>query len=143
MQFTVFWCLYFFKKAVKMYVEYGVCLLAGGGSIHTGLSSRVFHKKRRDVFIHSCFILCDTSVCSSIFIAHIAYVNLTAICWKRREMKLVNDNFSFGTVLSDYTVKQFSWLVLIKLFPFLLPYFEDVPNYSRSIQVFINRAVIL
>ena len=91
--------------ASRFFYRVCVCVCVCVYSIHTGLSSRIFHKKRRDVFIHSCFIFCDTSVCSCIFIAHIANMNLTAICWKQRQMQLVSYNFSFGTVISDYTVK--------------------------------------
>lgn len=60
------------------------CVGGGVGSIHTGLPGRIFHKKGRDVFIHACFIPSNARVCSSIFIAHIAYVDLTAICWEQK-----------------------------------------------------------
>lgn len=97
------------------------------GSIHTGLPSRIFHKKRRDVFIHARFIPSNARVRSSVFIAHVADVDLTAVCWKQKANVAFKDDFSFGTARSDYTVKHLTALVLIKLSSRLIPYFQMHP----------------
>lgn len=112
----------------------------GGCSIHTGLPRRIFHKKRRDVFIHTCFIPSNARVCSGIFIAHIAYVDLTAICWEQKANATCKPQFQLWHCAFRLH-KQLTELVLIKLFSFLLPYFGDVPNCSRGSQVFVHCVV--